>query len=106
MAVGDWVLVRREDLEHQHRAERKFQRRWNGPYIVVAVDSATATYTVRELDGTVLQQRYPGKRIKFFHRKSATEEDFAFIDESDDETSDGLADQTVVNSGDDVSARR
>ena len=86
--VGDWVLVRREDIEHHFRAERKFQRRWNGPFVVVAIDTATSTYTVRELDGTVLQQRYPGKRIKFFHRDGATEEGLGFIEESGDEGAD------------------
>ena len=100
--MGDWVLVRREDLDHQFRAERKFQRRWNGPYVVVAIDTATSTYTVRELDGTELRQRYPGKRVKFFHRRGETAEDTSFIDETDGGTIDDSAEAAEFSGEGDV----
>ena len=31
---GDWVLVYNSSLDNQHRATRKFARRWFGPYVV------------------------------------------------------------------------
>ena len=31
---GDWVLVYDSSLDNQHRAARKFARRWFGPYVV------------------------------------------------------------------------
>ena len=59
---------------------------------MTAIDLATSTYTVRELDGTELRQRYPGKRIKVFHRRGETAEDTYFTNGIDDETIDSSAD--------------
>ena len=66
--IGDWVLVFDSGLEHQHSTVRKFSRRWFGPYVVVATHD-NATYTLRELDGTVLKIPIAGKRIKAFKRR-------------------------------------
>jgi hypothetical protein len=66
--IGDWVLVFDSSLEHQHSTLRKFSRRWFGPYVVVATHN-NATYTLRELDGTILQIPVAGKRIKKFRRR-------------------------------------
>ena len=66
--IGDWVLVFDSSLEHQHSTVRKFSRRWFGPYVVVATYD-NATYTLRELDGTVLKIPIAGKRIKAFKRR-------------------------------------
>ncbi|CAM6104667.1 unnamed protein product [Calypogeia fissa] len=57
---GDWVLVYDSRLETQHLSSNKFARRWFGPYVVVVVHP-NATYTLRELDGTVLKVPYAGK---------------------------------------------
>ncbi|CAM6082164.1 unnamed protein product [Calypogeia fissa] len=65
---GDWVLVFDSRLENHHLSENKFARRWHGPYVVVKVHS-NATYTVRELDGTVLRVPFVGKRVKIFKRR-------------------------------------
>ena len=67
--VGDWVLVFDSSLEHQHSTLRKFARRWFGPYVVVTVHD-NATYSLRELDGTLLRIPVAGKRIKTFRRRA------------------------------------
>jgi hypothetical protein len=67
--VGDWVLVFDSSLEHQHSTIRKFARRWFGPYVVVTVHE-NATYSLRELDGTILRTPIAGKRIKAFRRRA------------------------------------
>jgi hypothetical protein len=66
--IGDWVLVFDNSLEHQHSTLRKFSRRWFGPYVVVATHD-NGTYTLRELDGTMLKILVIGKRIKTFRRR-------------------------------------
>jgi hypothetical protein len=66
---GDWVLVYDSSLEQQHSTVRKFARRWFGPYIVVTVHD-NATYSLRELDGTLLRVPIAGKRIKAFKRRN------------------------------------
>jgi hypothetical protein len=66
--IGDWVLVFDSSLEHQHSTLRKFSRRWFGPYVVVATHD-NATYTLRELNGTMLKIPVAGKRIKTFKRR-------------------------------------
>lgn len=67
--VGDWVLVFDSILEHQHSTLRKFARRWFGPYVVVTVHK-NATYSLRELDGTILRIPIARKRIKAFRRRA------------------------------------
>jgi hypothetical protein len=66
--IGDWMLVFDSSLEHQHSTLMKFSRRWFGPYVVVAKHD-NATYTLRELDGTMLKIPVAGKRIKTFKRR-------------------------------------
>jgi Integrase zinc binding domain len=65
---GDWVLVYDSSLEHQHSTTRKFAKCWFGPYVVVTVHN-NATYSLRELDGTPILQRFAGKRVKAFKRR-------------------------------------
>ncbi|KAL3682085.1 hypothetical protein R1sor_000107 [Riccia sorocarpa] len=76
---GDWVLVYDNTLENQHSTVRKFSRRWFGPYVVLAVND-NATYSLRELDGTVLRLAVAGKRVKLFKRRDDTSELFDFLD--------------------------
>jgi hypothetical protein len=45
-----------------------FSRRWFGPYVVVATHD-NVTYTLHELDGTLLKNPIAGKRIKTFKRR-------------------------------------
>ncbi|KAL3695983.1 hypothetical protein R1sor_010059 [Riccia sorocarpa] len=70
---GDWVLVFDSSLENQHSTERKFARRWFGPYVVVDVHE-NATYSLRKLDGTPLRLPIAGKRVKVFKRRVNTQE--------------------------------
>jgi hypothetical protein len=37
---GDWVLVYDSSLDNQHKATRKFARRWFGPYIVTSAKNS------------------------------------------------------------------
>jgi hypothetical protein len=94
--IGDWMLVFDSSLEHQHSTLRKFSRRWFGPYVIVAIHN-NGTYTLRELDGTMLKIPVAGKRIKTFRRRdgrfySDDIADFAAreddeVEEADSETS-------------------
>ncbi|KAL2630446.1 hypothetical protein R1flu_015132 [Riccia fluitans] len=65
---GDWVLVYDSSLENQHSTEKKFVRRWFGPYVVVTVHE-NATYFLRELDGIPLKVPIACKRVKYFKRR-------------------------------------
>jgi hypothetical protein len=47
-------LVFDSSLEHQHSTLRNFSWRWFGPYVVVATHD-NATYTLCELNGTMLK---------------------------------------------------
>ncbi|KAL3699107.1 hypothetical protein R1sor_017129 [Riccia sorocarpa] len=76
---GDWVLVYDSTLENQHSTVRKFSRRWFGPYVVLVVND-NATYSLRELDGTVLRLTVAGKRVKLFKKRDDTSELFDFLD--------------------------
>jgi hypothetical protein len=67
LQADDWVLVRNERIRVELGTHRKFARRWFGPYIIVRAE-ALGTYTLRELDGTVLKERYSGNRLKSFRR--------------------------------------
>ncbi|KAL2644343.1 hypothetical protein R1flu_011930 [Riccia fluitans] len=64
---GDWFLIYDSSLENQHSTEKKFVRHWFGPYVVVTVHE-NATYSLRELDGTLLKLSIAGKRVKYFRR--------------------------------------
>lgn len=72
LTEGDWVLVKNSRLENQFVAERKFEKKWTGPYVVVEVFPDTGTYSLRELDGTPLRRRVAGKRVKLFKRRDGT----------------------------------
>jgi len=77
---GDWVLISNDNLSNQHSTVKKFALRWRGPFVVVIVHQ-NATYTVRELDGSLHSERYAGKRVKlfkrrlYFHREEIEEEE-------------------------------
>ena len=56
-------------LDNQFTVQRKFAKRWFGPYIVKHVHG-NATYTLCELDGTEIKNPVvAGKRIKMFKRR-------------------------------------
>jgi hypothetical protein len=80
---GDWVLVYDSSLDNQHRATRKFARRWFGPYTVQSAND-NGTYHLAELDGTRMAIPVAGKRIKAFKKRHDDEPDPALLDSSDD----------------------
>ena len=57
---GDWVLVFDISPDNQHKAMRKFARRWFGPYAVTSAND-NGTYHLAELDGTRLAVPVAGK---------------------------------------------
>jgi hypothetical protein len=79
---GDWVLVYDSSLDHQHKATRKFARRWFGPYVVTTVNGNGA-YHLAELDGTRIAVPVAGKRIKAFKKRHEGSPDLR-SEESDD----------------------
>ena len=64
----DWVIVYDSGLDQQHSTERKFARRWFGPY-EVRQSHDNRTYQLSELDGTMLRTPIAGKRIKIFKKR-------------------------------------
>jgi hypothetical protein len=83
MEYGDWVLVYDSSLDHQHKATRKFARRWFGPYVVMAVNG-NGTYHLAELDGMRIAVPVAGKRIKAFNKRHKDSPDLG-SEESDDD---------------------
>ncbi|KAL3685686.1 hypothetical protein R1sor_003708 [Riccia sorocarpa] len=90
-----WVLVYDSTLENQHSTVRKFSRRWFGPYMVLVVND-NATYSLRELDGTILRLAVAGKRMKLFKRRDNTSELFDFLDLEHGPAEDDYADEENV----------
>ena len=68
------MLVYDSSLDNQHRATRKFARRWFGPYVVTSANN-NGTYHLAELDGTRLVIPVGGKRIKAFKKRHDDEPD-------------------------------
>ena len=79
---GDWVLVYDSNLENQHKAMRKFTRRWFGPYVVQSAND-NGTYHLAELDGTRMAIPVAGKRIKAFKKRHDGEPDPVDLDSND-----------------------
>ena len=71
---GNWVLVYDSSLDNQHKATRKFARRWFGPYVVTSAND-NGTYHIAELDGTRIAVPVAGKRIKAFKKRHEAEPD-------------------------------
>jgi hypothetical protein len=67
--VGDWVLISEDSLSNQHSTQKKFAKRWRGPYVVTQVRD-NATYHIRELDGVEHRLPYAGKRVKLYKRRA------------------------------------
>jgi hypothetical protein len=77
------VLVYDSSLENQHKATRKFARRWFGPYEVTNVND-NGTYHLAELDGTRIAVPVAGKRIKAFKKHHDDKPDLESGDDNDD----------------------
>ena len=77
------MLVYDNNLDNQHRATRKFAKRWFGPYVVTGAND-NGTYHLAELDGTRMAIPVAGKRIKAFKKRHDGEPELGGMD-SDDE---------------------
>ena len=86
---GDWVLVYDSSLGNQHRATRKFARRWFRPYVVTSAND-NGTYHLAELDGTRMIVPVAGKRIKAFKKRHDGEPDLGDSDGEHPEAEDEL----------------
>ena len=84
---GDWVLVYDNSLDNQHKAMRKFARRWFGPYVVTSAND-NGTYNLVELGRTRMAIPVAGKRIKAFKKWHEHEPDLDDLDHDDDRTKD------------------
>jgi hypothetical protein len=110
---GDWVLVYDSSLDNQHKATRKFARRWFGPYVVTGVnDNGTyhlaeldGTYHLAELDGTSIAVPVADKRVKTFKKRHANEPDLE-SGESDDHDTDGTYGQLIIEIENQAQRRR
>ena len=67
------VLPYHDSLDNQHKAMRKFARRWFGPYVVTSVND-NGTYHLAKLDGTRVAGK-KGKRVKAFKKQNEGEPD-------------------------------
>ena len=81
------------NLDNQHRATRKFTRRWFRPYVVTCANN-NGTYHLVELNGTRMAIPVAGKRVKAFKKRHEGEPDLGSMDgedgqsEADDEPED------------------
>ena len=82
---GDWVLVYDSSLDNQHRATRKFARRWFGPYVVQSAND-NGTYHMAELDGTRMAIPVAGKQIKAFKKRYDDEPDLGGLDSNGEQS--------------------
>jgi hypothetical protein len=82
------VLVYDNSLDNQHKAARKFARRWFGPYVVTSVDD-DRTYHLAELDGTRITVPVAGKRVKALKKCHDDEPDLGIDDDDDTDGVDG-----------------
>ena len=80
---GDWVWVYDSNLDNQHKAMRKFVRRWFEPYAVISAND-NGTYHLVELDGTRIVVPVVGKRIKAFKKRHEDESDPDDMESDDD----------------------
>ena len=79
------MLVYDSSLDNQHRATRKFARRWFGPYVVQSAND-NGTYHLAELDGTRMAIPVVGKRIKAFKKRHDDEPDLGGLDSNDEQS--------------------
>ena len=84
---GDWVLVYDSSLGNQHKAIRKFARRWFGAYAVTSAND-NGTYHLADLDGTRIAVPVAKKRIKVFKKRHEDEPDQENVDDGDDRIGD------------------
>ena len=80
--------------------QRKFARRWFGPYVVASTNDNT-TYHLAELDVTRIEVPVAGKRIKFFKKRHKVEPDPEMEDKDSDKDGEPDEGRTDDNSEED-----
>ena len=75
-------MVYDNSLDIQHKAVRKFAKRWFGPYTVTSAND-NGTYHLAELNGTRLAILVAGKWIKAFKKRNKDEPDLGSEDGDD-----------------------
>ena len=75
-------MVYDSSLDNQHKATRKFARRWFGPYTATSAND-NGTYHLGELDGTRLAVLVAGKRIKEFKKRYEGESELGSDNDDD-----------------------
>ena len=78
------MLVYDSSLDNQHKAVRKFARRWFVPYTVTSAND-NGTYHLAELNGTRSAVLVAGKRIKAFKKRHEGELDLGSMGDGDDQ---------------------
>ena len=76
-------MVYDNSLDNQHKATRKFARRWFGPYVMTSAND-NDTYHLAELDGTRIVVLVAGKRIKAFKKRHEEKSDPGGVDDGND----------------------
>jgi len=71
IGVGDLVLLYNSVLDTQW--SQKLSNKWLGPYQIRQIVQDKGTYLFEELDGTKLEGRYAGDRVKRFYPRYGVE---------------------------------
>ena len=75
LEIGDMVM--KEDRRNADRKGGKMEDPWLGPYEVIDFDHYNGTYRVKNLRGTVLKRRIPGKQLKKYYDNMANKASIA-----------------------------
>ena len=67
--AGDKVLIHDTPRFMNRKTSNKLAFRWLGPYLINEAFPQTGTFTLKELDGTLLRGTYAGNRLKKFHTR-------------------------------------
>ena len=63
---GELVLMIRRPVETAHKSRRKFQPKWEGPFIVETVYS-NGVYRLTTMEGDVIMMPINGKYLKKYY---------------------------------------
>ena len=68
--VGDIVVVYNSRFESDFSLKRKLAFWWLGPYKIREAHKEKGTYILEELDGTLMDGTYAGRRLKIWHSRA------------------------------------
>lgn len=64
-------MVWKAELDEVHTREKKFANKWMGPYRVSLANNERSVYKLVELDGTLIQGTFAGRRLKRYFSREA-----------------------------------